>query len=462
MSDVVEQYTIRPIPGSARHGSARGLLPFWFTVNASVYTIGLGFFAAQFRLGLWPTITAIAAGAAVGGAFMAAHSAQGPRLGVPQLVQSRAQFGFYGALLPNAAIWLLFLSSLVAADLTAGATLAGLWHISLAQAVMVVCFVGWLLAVLGYRILHGATKVIAVAALIMAGVLLARLAQRLGGAPAGPTSFGVSTWLSCFSIMVVAQVAWAPYVADYSRYLPSGTSSRQAFWHTYLGSVAGAAIFASVGAMAGTIMLRTTGTSLIGYLSTLLPGAAWLAVIVLLLGTVAAATVNLYSSVLAGLAIGSRNGGAAPAPVVRGIAAGVIMAVTGYLATGISARLLIDITDLAAPLIYLVVPWSAINLADYYLVRRGRYDVRVLFSSVGRNRDVNWRTMLAFLAGLAAEVPFADSLYPAFEGPVATAWNGLDISWLVGFVVAGGLYWLATPDRRARRDAPVTRLNRSL
>jgi hypothetical protein len=29
-------------------------------------------------------------------------------------------------------------------------------------------------------------------------------------------------------------------------------------------------------------------------------------------------------------------------------------------------------------------------------------------------------------------------------------------------VVTGGLYWLATPDRRARRDAPVTRLNRSL
>lgn len=90
MSDIVEQYTIRPIPGSARHGSARDLLPFWFTVNASVYTIGLGVFAAEFRLGLWPTIAAIVAGAAVGGAFMAAHSAQGPRLGVPQLVQSHS------------------------------------------------------------------------------------------------------------------------------------------------------------------------------------------------------------------------------------------------------------------------------------------------------------------------------------------------------------------------------------
>ncbi len=181
MSDVVEQYTIRPIPGSARHGNARDLLPFWFTVNASVYTIGLGVFAAEFRLGLWPTIAAIVAGATVGGAFMAAHSAQGPRLGVPQLVQSRAQFGFYGALLPNAAIWLLLLSTLVAADVTAGGTLAGLWHIS--------------------------------------------------------------------------------------------SSSRRAFWHTNLGSVAGAAIFASIGEMASTITLRTTRVSPVGYLSTLLPGS---------------------------------------------------------------------------------------------------------------------------------------------------------------------------------------------
>jgi nucleobase:cation symporter-1, NCS1 family len=462
MSGVVEQYTIRPIPDSARHGSARGLLPFWFTVNASVYTIGLGAFTTLFRLGLWPTIAAIVAGAAAGGAFMAAHSAQGPRLGVPQLVQSRAQFGFYGALLPNAAMWLLFLSSLVGAVLTAGGTLAGLWHISLAQAVMIVCFVAWLLAVFGYRILHGATRAIAVAALIMACVLLARLAQRLGGAPAEPAAFSVSTWLSCFSIMAVAQVAWAPYVADYSRYLPAATSPRKAFWHTYLGSVTGAAIFASIGAMASTIMARTPGVSPLGYLSTLLPGAAWLAVIVLLLGTVAAATVNVYSAVLGGLAIGSRSGGAAPAPVVRGIGGGVIMAVAGYIASGISARLLIDVTDLAAPLIYLVIPWSAINLVDYYLVRRGRYDVRALFLSGGRNRDVNWRTMLAFLAAVAAEVPFANSVYPAFEGPVATAWNGLDISWLVGFIVAGALYYLARPDHSARRDGTTIGLNRSI
>jgi NCS1 family nucleobase:cation symporter-1 len=133
MSDVIEQYTIRPIPGSARHGSARDLLAFWFTVNAPVYTIGLGVFAAEFRLGLWPTIAAIVAGAAIGGAFMAAHSAQGPRLGVPQLVQSRAQFGFYGALLPNAPNPAAVAEHAGRRGCHGRRKLAGLWHISLAQ-----------------------------------------------------------------------------------------------------------------------------------------------------------------------------------------------------------------------------------------------------------------------------------------------------------------------------------------
>jgi hypothetical protein len=49
----------------------------------------------------------------------AVHDQADPRLG-------RAQVGFYGALLPNAAIWLLFLSTLVAADLTAG----GLYYLA--------------------------------------------------------------------------------------------------------------------------------------------------------------------------------------------------------------------------------------------------------------------------------------------------------------------------------------------
>jgi NCS1 family nucleobase:cation symporter-1 len=449
MSDIVEQYTIRPIPGSARHGSARGLFPFWFTVNASLTTVGLGAFVTEFGFGLIPAIAAIVAGGAAGGLLLAWHSVQGPRLGLAQLIQSRAQFGFYGARLPNAAIWLSFAGYLVWATLTAGAGLAALWHVSYAQAVALVCFVTWLVVFFGYRIVHGVSRVLAVAALVLFAVLLVRLVQRAGGVPVRLASFGVADWFGYISLFGAAVAGRAPYVSDYSRYLPSGVSRRQVFWHTYLGSVSGLVIFATLGAVAGAVGLqRLQAVPLSSYLSGLLPSATWLATTVLLLGTVFGMAVNLYSSLLTGLAIGSRNGGAASGPVVRGIGAAVIMALGGFLAATAAATYLLDAANLAASLLYVVIPWSAINLADYYLVRRGSYDVGAIFRPAGPHGGVNGRALLALLAGVAAEVPFMNSVYPAYEGPVAAAWNGTDISWLVGFVVAGALYCLVAPTGR--------------
>ena len=40
MSNVVEQYTIKPIPAAERYGSARGLFPFWFTAKIACASTG--------------------------------------------------------------------------------------------------------------------------------------------------------------------------------------------------------------------------------------------------------------------------------------------------------------------------------------------------------------------------------------------------------------------------------------
>jgi nucleobase:cation symporter-1, NCS1 family len=47
-------------------------------------------------------VLAIVVGVLTGTLFMAFHSAQGPQLGLPQMIQSRPQFGYIGALL----VWL--------------------------------------------------------------------------------------------------------------------------------------------------------------------------------------------------------------------------------------------------------------------------------------------------------------------------------------------------------------------
>ena len=373
---------------------------------------------------------------------------------MPQLIQSRAQFGFYGALLPNFLIWLIFLGYIVGENVLAAQALAGLWHITYAEAMVIACFVTWLVVFFGYRIMHDLNRVTAVLALILFAVLLVRLLQHASGATIDMTAFHFSTWLLFFSINVSGQVGWAPYVSDYSRYLPSSTSIRQSFWYTYSGQRQQRRDLRDARGGGGHVRAQGPGVQLRrlpGRPDS--PGAAWLATIVLLLSIVAGNAINLYSPLLAGVAIASKDGGAAPGVVVRGIGTAVIMAVTGYLATVVSANFVLDVSDFISFLLYIVIPWSAINLVDYYLVRHGRYDVGAIFEVNGRYGSVNWRTVLVFLVGLRREIPFMNAAYPAFEGPAAKAFGGADISWLVGFVVAGGLYYLVTP--RQPRDRKI-------
>jgi nucleobase:cation symporter-1, NCS1 family len=451
MPEVVEPYTIRPIPPERRFGTARGLFPFWFTANSSAFTVVLGAVGIELGLGVVPTIIAIVAGGAVGGLFMAYHSAQGPKLGLTQLTQTRAQFGFFGALLPNFLIWLIFLGYIVGENILAGQALAGLFHITFAEGTVIACFATWLVVFFGYAIMHSFNKVVAVLSLILFAALLVQLIRHTAHAKVDLSTYNFPAWLAFFSINVSGQVGWAPYVSDYSRYLPEKTSLRQSFWYTYLGSVSSAVIFATLGALAGAIALNNLQDNTVGYLAGLVPHTLWPATIVLVLAIVAGNAINLYSPLLTGVALASKDGGAAPGATIRALGTGVIMAITGFLATVVSANFVADVDDFISFLLYIVVPWSAINLVDYYIVRRGRYHVAAIFSPDGEYGRVNWRTVAVFLAGIAAEVPFMNADYPKFEGPAAHALSGADISWLVGFVIAAALYYMTVP-----KPHPVT------
>jgi NCS1 family nucleobase:cation symporter-1 len=93
-------------------------------------------------------------------------------------------------------------------------------------------------------------------------------------------------------------------------------------------------------------------------------------------------------------------------------------------------------------LLFFFVPWSVINLVDFYLIKKGRYDVKSFFTPKGIYGGWRWTALIPYVLALAAQVPFIDQTL--YVGPAVSALGGADISWLVGFVVAGGLYLLAT------------------
>jgi NCS1 family nucleobase:cation symporter-1 len=91
-------------------------------------------------------------------------------------------------------------------------------------------------------------------------------------------------------------------------------------------------------------------------------------------------------------------------------------------------------------ILYLFIPWTAVNLVDYYVVRRGHYAVGEIFKPRGIYGRWGWRGVLAYAVGFGAMVPFFST--PDFTGPVAHVLNGGDVSLFVGLPVAGGIYYL--------------------
>jgi purine-cytosine permease-like protein len=78
------------------------------------------------------------------------------------------------------------------------------------------------------------------------------------------------------------------------------------------------------------------------------------------------------------------------APFMCVMAAGVVTACLGY------RSFVTNLTNFLGVLLIVLIPWSAVNLADYFLVRRGRYDVASFFTPDGAYGRFAWRGLLAY------------------------------------------------------------------
>ncbi|MEA2226459.1 MAG: nucleobase:cation symporter, family, partial [Solirubrobacteraceae bacterium] len=110
----IEQRSIDWVPDDERHGKLWHQGPLWFLGNFQYFSIPIGFIGPALGLSLGWTILAGTLGILTGTVFMAFHAAQGPTLGLPQMIQSRAQFGYRGVIVPLFATLFTYLAFNVA------------------------------------------------------------------------------------------------------------------------------------------------------------------------------------------------------------------------------------------------------------------------------------------------------------------------------------------------------------
>jgi nucleobase:cation symporter-1, NCS1 family len=448
---IIEPHGIDFVPLNERHGRPASLFTLFFSANMNMVAAATGAIAVSLGLGFLPGLISIVVGNIIGGILMAYHAAQGPKLGIPQMIQSRAQFGVRGALLPVFVVFILYVGFFILSAIVGGQAIAALFNVSDAVGVILLSSCVFLLFVMGHDQIHRYNRAIAGILLLFYLAVTVFIFRDYHAA----SSFAVTkpatvgTIMLAISIYATWQITYAPYVADYSRYLPRETSFLKSCGYTYLGTVIGSVWLMVLGLAAALISEKSVSSNISLYFATLF-GTRWEAamLIVIALSLISTCVLNLYGAFMCTLTMVTSGGNntitksiLARATIYRIIVGIPILAICAGIAIRSGGDFIDAMTNFLLFLLYIFLPWSAINLTDYYFIRKGEYNVEDIYRTRGIYGSVNWPTIGIYILSIFVEVPFMNSAL--YEGFVAKQLGGADICWIVGFIVPAVLYYLA-------------------
>lgn len=438
-----EEATIQAIPAEKRHGQPRDLFRLWFGVNFMPLTVVTGALGTSvFGLSFTWAVIAVVLGNAVGAIFMALHSVQGAVLGVPQMIQSRGQFGIKGSALVLIIVLMMYVGFLASIVILGGQSLNQAFHgrISVHVGIVITGVLTAIIVIFGYRLIHVFNRI--ALPVFGIGVILMFAWMLFGkGIPSQAFHNGGYTFagfLGMTSVAAVWQIAYAPYVSDYSRYMPVDINPVRTFWFTWGGTTLGGSILMVAGVLAGAISPKGDPITVIDSYT---GGIGWLVMLIFFLGAVDASVINLYGPALCFVTlVQTFRTDWLPGARARMVVTIMWMAVALYLALFLADRFLANYSNFVLMLLYVLVPWSVINLVDYYLIKKAHYDVASFFAPDGGVYGrVIWPAMIAYAVGVFVQIPFFTLSF--YIGPIAQTLNQVDIAWIVGIVVTFVIYY---------------------
>ena len=421
------------IPLNERHGRPLQLFWTWTSPNMEFATIFVGVLAvAAFGLSFWAAALAVILGSGIGAVVQGVLSIRGPRYGVPQMVQSRFGFGYWGNALPAGLNAVVAGIGWFAVNSVSGAfALNVLTNIPKVLCLLIIVLVQVAVAFFGYNLIHlferYAFPILTVIFLIAAGVILSK------AHPGAAHQTYPGGFLLAFGASFGYAAGWNPYASDYTRYLSPSSSKAAIFWWSGLGLFLSCALLEIVGAAAGTAV---SAGSLLGnnptgaFTGLLATPLADLTLLCIALGAVSANVLNIYSGALSFVAVGIKL----PLSLRRAIVALGFGVVGFFLAWSGLHNAGTKYTDFLLIIAYWISPWLAVTFCDMLLRRNP--DESLLFST----KRTNWAGPVAMAVGAGVSI-WLFSNQTEYLGLVPRHVPAVgDLTLEVGFVLTAAIY----------------------
>jgi purine-cytosine permease-like protein len=403
----VETNGINVISDAERKGVPRQLFWPWFGANISVFGLTYGSFGLSFGVSFWQALIAGLLGIALSFLLCGFIAVAGKRGSAPTMVLSRAPFGVRGNMLPTLLAWLVNVGWETVLTILATLGTATVfdrlgWSAGTPTKVIALVVVAALIiagGVMGFDLIMRMQAVITVVTGVLTVVYIVLVFDKIhwkavSALPAGSAQHVIG----CFVLFLTGfGLGWVIMAADYSRYLPRrSTSAGVIGWTAFGGAIApmvlvvfGLLLAGSSDKLNSAIAVDPIG-ALAGELDT------WALVpflIVVVLGLIGGAVLDIYSSGLALLTAGLR----VPRPAAA-LIDGVIMVAGSIYVVFFADNFFLPFQGFLITLGVPVAAWCGVMLADI-LLRRRDYAEPDLFDPRGRYGSVRPVPVLCILLG---------------------------------------------------------------
>lgn len=393
------------------------LVPAAWVIGVLVVVIGLDF---------WTGIVALVLGNILGSLPVALAGLIGPKTRLTQMESSRFAFGKTGARVPAFINWVSCVGWDAVNNVPSVVALIALFALAgiavpfwLVLAVLVV--IQMIVGIYGHHLVQATEKYLGYFLLVVFAIT-GILAVVNGGSVATAKSFSLSSFVLCVAIVASFNIAWAPYSADYTRYLPKNTPNRAIFWRAFAGLVISAGLIELFGLMTASTVGDPTPGAVIGSIGKLTGALAPLALFAIGISSIAVNALNdntgAYSLISAGIRV-SR-----PISAIIAAVLGFALAVygAGQFASLYENYLLV--------ILYWISPWVAIVLTHWYLNNQ----------VAPNNYPWGWTRAATIFVVVTALTILLFASTQIYTGPIAKMLEGTDIGYFVGFIAAAVLY----------------------